>query len=181
MREGISLSGIGDCLRITQSMPTSCWIGLVPTCRGDQVDEPLGVVPPTPCAAGLRVPPPVRRLRGSSVDRVHELSIAEAIAHKVRERGAGRSISAVTIRVGHFRQVVPDALQFSWTMVTDGTDLEGCKLEIEQVPATVNCRDCDSTTTLDIPILVCGSCGGSDVTLLTGEEFVIVSLEIQEV
>jgi hydrogenase nickel incorporation protein HypA/HybF len=112
---------------------------------------------------------------------VHELSIAEAIAHKVRERGAGRSILAVTIRVGHFRQVVPDALQFSWTMVTDGTDLEGCKLEIEQVPATVNCRACDSTTTLDIPILVCGSCGGSDVTLLTGEEFVIVSLEIQEV
>ena len=112
---------------------------------------------------------------------MHELSIAEAIAHKVRERAAGRLVSAVAIRVGHFRQVVPAALEFSWTMVTDGTGLEGCKLEIEQIPATVSCRDCDSTTTLDIPILVCGSCGGSNVTLLTGEEFLIVSLEIQEV
>jgi hydrogenase nickel incorporation protein HypA/HybF len=112
---------------------------------------------------------------------VHELSIAEAIAHKVRERAAGRSVSAVAIRVGHFRQAVPDALEFCWTMVTDGTELEGSRLEIEQVPATVRCSDCDTVTTLDVPILVCGSCGGSTVTLLTGEEFVVVSLDILEV
>ncbi|MGH3539605.1 MAG: hydrogenase maturation nickel metallochaperone HypA [Pseudonocardiaceae bacterium] len=112
---------------------------------------------------------------------MHELSIAEAIAHKVRERAGGRSVSAVAIRVGHFRQAVPDALQFCWTMVTDGTGLEGCRLEIEQVPATVRCLDCDTVTTLDVPILVCGSCGESNVTLLTGEEFMVVSLEILEV
>lgn len=112
---------------------------------------------------------------------MHELSIAESIAQKVNERAAGRSVSAVAIRVGHFRQVVPDALEFCWTMVTDGTGLEGCRLEIEQVPATVSCQDCDATSTLDIPLLVCGSCGGSRVTLLTGEEFVLVSLDIVEV
>lgn len=66
-------------------------------------------------------------------------------------------------------------------MVTDGTGLEGCRLEIEQVPATVSCQDCDATSTLDIPLLMCGSCGGSRVTLLTGEEFVLVSLDIVEV
>ncbi|MGB8962960.1 MAG: hydrogenase maturation nickel metallochaperone HypA, partial [Pseudonocardiaceae bacterium] len=82
---------------------------------------------------------------------------------------------------GHFRQVVPDALEFSWTMVTDATGLEGCKLEIEQIPATVTCHDCDAVTTLDMPILMCGSCGESNVTLLTGEEFMIVSLDIAEV
>ncbi|MGB6225418.1 MAG: hydrogenase maturation nickel metallochaperone HypA [Pseudonocardiaceae bacterium] len=112
---------------------------------------------------------------------MHELSIAEAIAHKVRERAGGRSVSAVAIRVGHFRQIVPDALEFCWTMVTDATGLEGCRLEIEQVPATVRCGDCDVVTTLDVPILVCGSCEGSNVTLLTGQEFMVVSLEILEV
>lgn len=112
---------------------------------------------------------------------MHELSVAESIAHKVRERAAGRSVSAVAIRIGHFRQVVPDALEFCWTMVTDATGLAGCRLEIEQVPATVSCRDCDSATTLDIPILVCGACGGSNVILLTGQEFMVVSLDILEV
>lgn len=112
---------------------------------------------------------------------MHELSIAEAIAHKVSERADGRPVSAVAIRVGHFRQVVPDALEFCWTMVTDATGLQGCRLEIEQVPATVHCQDCDATTTLDVPILVCGSCEGSNVILRTGQEFVVVSLEILEV
>jgi hydrogenase nickel incorporation protein HypA/HybF len=112
---------------------------------------------------------------------MHELSIAEAIAQKVRERATGRPVAAVAIRVGHFRQVVPDALEFCWTMVTDATGLEGCRLEIEQVPATVSCQDCGATTTLDVPILLCESCGGTKVTLMTGQEFMVVSLEIMEV
>jgi hydrogenase nickel incorporation protein HypA/HybF len=112
---------------------------------------------------------------------MHELSIAEAIAQKVRERATGRPVMAVAIRVGHFRQIVPDALEFCWTMVTDATGLEGCRLEIEQVPATVRCQDCEAVTTLDYPILVCEPCGGTNVTLLTGQEFMVVSLEILEV
>ena len=36
-------------------------------------------------------------------------------------------------------------------MVTDATGLEGCRLEIEQIPATVSCQDCDAVTTLDAP------------------------------
>lgn len=109
---------------------------------------------------------------------MHELSIAEAIADKVRQRAAGRPVSAVAIRVGHFRQIVPDALEFCWTMVTDATGLAGCRLEIEQVPATVRCNDCESVTTLDVPIMLCEGCGSSQVTLLTGEEFLVVSLEL---
>ncbi|MDQ6616227.1 MAG: hydrogenase maturation nickel metallochaperone HypA [Actinomycetota bacterium] len=112
---------------------------------------------------------------------MHELSIAEAIARKVRQRAAGRPVSAVAIRVGHFRQVVPDSLEFCWTMITQATGLEGCRLEIEQVPATARCAACDAITTLEIPILRCRSCGGSNVTLLTGRELIVVSLEILEV
>lgn len=99
------------------------------------------------------------RRGASSVWGVHELSIAQAIAHKVRERAQDRPISAVTIRVGHFRQVVPDALEFSWTMITESTSLQGCRLEIEQVPATVHCQDCDTTTPW-----ICPSCCAGPAT-----------------
>lgn len=112
---------------------------------------------------------------------MHEMSICEAITVKVRQRAAGRPVARVVIRVGHFRQVVPDALEFCWTILTDATGLEGCKLDIEQVEATVVCGECAAETTLDVPILMCGSCGSNNVKLVTGEELMVVSLEMTEV
>ena len=66
---------------------------------------------------------------------------------------------------------------FSWELLTDGTDLAGCALAVDHVPAVVECRACGGTTTLDLPILVCGACGSSDVELVSGEEFLIASID----
>jgi hydrogenase nickel incorporation protein HypA/HybF len=90
-------------------------------------------------------------------------------------------VARVAIQVGHFRQVVPDALEFCWTILTDATGLEGCQLDIEQVAATVVCDECASVTTLDVPILTCEACGSNNVKLVTGEELMVVSLEMAEV
>jgi len=112
---------------------------------------------------------------------VHELSLCEAIAATVTKHAGDRNATSVLVRVGHLRQVVPDALSFCWTMLTEGTDLDGCALEIEQVPAVIRCDACGAETTLDVPLMVCGRCSSDDVTLLTGEEFLVVSLELAEV
>lgn len=111
---------------------------------------------------------------------VHEMSLCEAIASSVAKHADGGTVTSVSIRVGHFRQVVPDALEFCWGMLTEGTNLGGSKLVIEQVPAVVECDGCGAETTLDLPILVCGSCGSDKVTLVSGEEFRIDSFDIEE-
>src|SRR5688572_23476257 len=112
---------------------------------------------------------------------MHELSLCEAIAGAVNRHAGGQPVTRVLVRIGHLRQVVPDALIFSWQMVSTGTDLEGSVLEVESVPATVACRSCGRTTTLDMPITACGECFSHDVELLTGEEFAVVSLELAPV
>jgi hydrogenase nickel incorporation protein HypA/HybF len=112
---------------------------------------------------------------------VHELSICDAIVATASRHAEGRSVTEVTVRIGHLRQVVPDALLFSWELLTDPTPLHGCALVIDQVPATVRCQECSAESTLDMPILVCSACGSFEVTLLTGEEFQIVSMEVAEV
>jgi hydrogenase nickel incorporation protein HypA/HybF len=114
------------------------------------------------------------------VGRVHELSLCEAIAATVTRHAGERTASCVVMRIGHLRQVVPDSLSFCWTMLTDGTDLEGCTLEIEQVPAVIRCAGCGAETTLDVPLMVCSSCSSDDVTLLSGEEFLVVSLDLSD-
>ena len=111
---------------------------------------------------------------------MHELSLCEAIAHKVRAHAAGRPVRAVMVRIGYFRQVVPDAMLFSWDVLTSATELEGCALELEHVPAVVMCRDCGTETTLETPALVCRACEGHNVDLTTGDEFLVVALEIAE-
>jgi hydrogenase nickel incorporation protein HypA/HybF len=108
---------------------------------------------------------------------VHELALCQAIVDTVGPRAGGRRLTSVEVRIGHFRQVVPDSLRFSWELLTDGTDLAGCELVIDHVPAVVDCRSCGERTTLDLPILLCRRCESSEVTLVTGEEFMIVSIE----
>ena len=73
---------------------------------------------------------------------MHELSIAEAIVAIAERHAAGRRVYRVSVKVGHLRQVVPDALQFAFQLLTDGTVLEGAELAIEEVPARVRCRGC---------------------------------------
>jgi hydrogenase nickel incorporation protein HypA/HybF len=109
---------------------------------------------------------------------VHELSLCDAILEKAVQHADGRPVTQVNVRIGHLRQVVPDALQFGWEMLTESTELKGAALVIEHVPAVVECRDCGAETTLDMPILMCGTCDSFEVRLLSGEEFLVVSMDV---
>ena len=64
---------------------------------------------------------------------MHELSICNAIASTAAKHADGRSVTQVTVQIGHLRQVVPDALQFSWEVVSEATVLKDAALVIEQV------------------------------------------------
>lgn len=112
------------------------------------------------------------------VPAMHELSICSAIANTAAKHADGRPVAQVTVQIGHLRQVVPDALQFSWEVVSDATTLKDAALVIEQVPAVVECAACGARTTLDLPILACGRCEGFDVKLVSGEELVVVSIDL---
>jgi hydrogenase nickel incorporation protein HypA/HybF len=116
----------------------------------------------------------------AEVEAMHELSICGAIANAAARHADGRPVSQVTVQIGHLRQVVPDALQFSWEVVatTTAEELNDAELVVEEVPAVVGCSSCGARTVLDVPVLVCGSCESFDVTLVSGEELRVVSIEL---
>lgn len=111
---------------------------------------------------------------------MHELSLAQAILETVDRHRDGRAAARVTVRIGHLRQVVPDSLRFSWEVLTDQTDLSGCELCVDHVPAVIRCRICEGTATLDLPVLMCAACQTSDVELLSGRELQVVSIDVAE-
>lgn len=89
-------------------------------------------------------------------------------------------MTQVVLRVGHLRQVVPEAMDLAWAALTDGTDLDGADLVVEAVPAVVHCGDCGADTELEWPVLACGTCGGRRVDLVSGEELLVVSIDVRD-
>jgi hydrogenase nickel incorporation protein HypA/HybF len=111
---------------------------------------------------------------------MHELSIAQAVFEIASRHAQGRQVHRVEVRVGHLRQVVPDALAFAFELVCAGTVLEGSELAIEEVPAHGRCRACGARTTMDAFPLQCARCGDLDMELLGGEELLVDALELEE-
>jgi hydrogenase nickel incorporation protein HypA/HybF len=111
---------------------------------------------------------------------MHELSIAEAIVGVAKRHAAGRPVYAVDVRVGHFRQVVPGALEFAFELTAKGTCVDGAELRIQQVPAAGRCRVCGAESVLEGFPLTCVACGGLDVEVTAGEELLVDSLELEE-
>src|SRR3954465_11883325 len=111
---------------------------------------------------------------------MHELSLCRAIANTVERHADGRRVKLVTLRIGRLRQVVPETLNFYFGFVSQGTLCEGAVLEQEHVPVLVRWGDCAREWELDLPVFRCADCGSSDVALLTGDEFEVESIEVEE-
>jgi hydrogenase nickel incorporation protein HypA/HybF len=111
---------------------------------------------------------------------VHELSVAGAVVESVLRHAAGRRVTAVALRVGHLRQVVPDSLDFYWDIVTRETLCEGSRLEQELIAARLACAACEREWGIDLPVFRCPTCGGADVTVAAGDELEVESIEVEE-
>jgi hydrogenase nickel incorporation protein HypA/HybF len=109
---------------------------------------------------------------------VHELSICTAIAKIAYQAADGRPVECVRVDIGHLRQVVPDTLRHSWEMVVFGTPLDSVPLEVREVAAVIECRQCGARTQLDDPIFRCAVCGSTETTVISGDELLVTSLDL---
>ncbi len=112
---------------------------------------------------------------------MHELGIAtEIVAAAVSEaeKHGAKAITAVTVRVGVLRGVVPDSLRMLFGIAVKGTPAEGAALEIEEEPLLVVCRECGETPASALT-LSCPACGRDGVVVKGGDSLRLVSIEIE--
>lgn len=110
---------------------------------------------------------------------MHELSLSGAVVNTAVKHADGRRVSAVELRVGTLRQVVPDTLEFYFQFVARGTLCEGARLEVEVIDAALRCEACAREWDIETPAFRCPSCGGADVVVARGEEFEVESIDVQ--
>ncbi|MBW0116770.1 hydrogenase maturation nickel metallochaperone HypA [Pseudonocardia abyssalis] len=111
---------------------------------------------------------------------MHELSICRSIVDIVDRHAAGREVRIVHLQVGALRQIVPDTLVYCWALMNADTPLASSELRVESIPGAIRCRPCDRRQSLAESVLICGNCGGQDVEIVAGEEFLITTLDLAE-
>ncbi|QLE39808.1 hydrogenase maturation nickel metallochaperone HypA [Nostoc sp. C052] len=110
---------------------------------------------------------------------MHELGITQNIVAIVTENAKSAKVQRVLLEIGKLSAIMPDAIQFCFDICTQGTVLEGAKLEIVEIPGLAKCRQCGAEISVDKPFGIC-NCGSVQLDLITGEELKIKEIEIEE-
>ena len=123
---------------------------------------------------------------------MHEFSIASMIVDaliELAEKQGATKIVAVHLQIGQLRSLSAEQVRFSYGILSEGTILEGSKLLIEEVTATVHCPKCGYESKLKsdeemlyhfaLPSMVCPQCGTA-LSVSGGDECTIskVTLEL---
>jgi len=114
---------------------------------------------------------------------MHELSIAMSIVEMAEEESAQRDtrVNAVHLKLGKLAGVVKAALLSSYELACEGTELEGSRLIIEELPIIVYCPACLVPRTLDsAQLFVCPQCKHPVSEVLQGRELEVFALEIDQ-
>lgn len=111
---------------------------------------------------------------------MHELSICDSIARAVIQHAGGRKVRSIRLRVGALRQIVPDTLEFCWSLAARDPLLKESKLDIALVPAEVECVECGTRHSLSQFVLQCPTCQGL-VSVVSGEELFVDSIDVDDV
>jgi len=114
---------------------------------------------------------------------MHELAICQALMKQLEQQAARHNasrIERVVLSVGPLSGVENALLARAFTVARAGSVASGAELDIETGPVRVRCRNCFEESAVASNRLVCGSCGDWKVTVIEGEELMLVRLEFAE-
>ncbi len=113
---------------------------------------------------------------------MHELSVCQSMLRQVSEiarQHDARHVSRVKIRIGVLSGVVPDLLKQVFPVASAGTVAEGAQLSIKTLPVCVRCESCGTESEVEANKLICSACGDWHTQLVSGNELLLDSIEIE--
>ncbi len=123
----------------------------------------------------MKSPPPWMAL-------MHELSICEAVLQQaltIARSNNGSSVLSITLRIGPLSGVEPELLRAAFPLVAHGTRCEAAQIDIQTIPVVVRCNHCSTVSEVSPNRLVCASCGAWQVTLMSGDDMLLESVELR--
>lgn len=111
---------------------------------------------------------------------MHEMSITRGIIEICESHAGGRRVLALEVEIGTLSNVVPEAVEFCFEACSQGTLLEGARLDIRRIPGRGHCRVCGADAPLSSLYDPCPACGVFGVTVVEGEEMRVREIEVED-
>ena len=113
---------------------------------------------------------------------MHELAICQALMNQVEsiavQRNA-RSVVSIVVGMGPLSGVEAQLLKHAYPVASAGTVGEGAELVIEDLPVRIKCTQCGNESDALPNKLVCKACGDWRTTLISGDELILMRVELE--
>jgi len=113
---------------------------------------------------------------------MHELAIATELVRQVvaiANEHRAACVEEIVVECGQMRQIVPEALELSFSVAAEGTVAQGARLcLIEEVIVAV-CRQCQHQFTPQVGDFMCPQCGQADARIVAGDQIILKSVVCQ--
>ena len=114
---------------------------------------------------------------------MHELSICQSLMSQIENialENNAQSVTSVVIAMGPLSGVEAQLLKNAYPIASVGTIAEHAELIVETLPIRVKCNQCGSESEALPNKLVCKECGDWRTTLLSGDELMLMSVELEK-
>lgn len=114
---------------------------------------------------------------------MHELAITQSILDVTlseAEKAKAKQVLVVRVKIGALNGYEPECIKEYFQMLSEDTVAEKASLQIEMIPARIRCRDCGYTGEMVWYRMRCPDCQGMHVELVSGKEFLVESLDIED-
>lgn len=112
---------------------------------------------------------------------MHEMAICESILDVMETEARSQAFARVTrvrLAIGALSGVEIAALRFGFDAVTRGSLADGAVLEIDEVPGTAWCFECEKAVEVTSRLDPCPQCGGYRLQVTGGQDMTIKELEV---
>jgi hydrogenase nickel incorporation protein HypA/HybF len=116
---------------------------------------------------------------------MHELPVTQSILDIVLKHAAKNQVTkihAINLSVGELSDLQDEWIQRYFDYISKGTLAEGAKLVIERIPVKFRCTACSEefqANVREMKDISCPSCGKNDLSLVSGREYYIKSMEAE--
>ncbi|ODU48738.1 MAG: hydrogenase maturation nickel metallochaperone HypA [Thiobacillus sp.] len=115
---------------------------------------------------------------------MHELAVAQALVEQVEsviDQHQASHAALIRVRIGPLAGVVPELLGSAFPLAAAGSRMEHAVLDLVAAPVRVHCQTCGAETEAAMNRLVCGTCGDWHTQIVSGDELLLESVELETV